>query len=209
MASWPHSYSDNERIAKDPNSDPALLRQLAEIGDLKVREKLALNPSTPSDVLIKFTKGGTPQLIYFAIANPGLPNSRREEIILDPEHEEHNTEACFKAIKYLNPIRPEIRDRIMARKITSQIVRLAENPNIDRETEGVLINSGSSDVRVFLASNPNVSTETLVQLLDDGSDVVREVAQQALNKRDVLGWSLGESIQLKHIITRKRFLFDD
>ena len=91
------SYETQLAIAKDPDTDPEVLRQLMESPQKNVRFFALRNPSMPVDVLQKYANDGDIRWIHSLTRNPALPKDIIRQIAT-AYPDDIDTQLCLAAL---------------------------------------------------------------------------------------------------------------
>jgi hypothetical protein len=148
-------------MAKNPNTDPEKLRQIADLGNYDLLVALAKNPSTPSDILMDFIKNPNKHSMVglTALGNPRLSPEELDELAKSTDRPNHwrkiaeNPSASAETLAWL-----------MSKNDESTDYNIAAHLNASPETLAELSNHSSYPVKANVAMNPNTPAEILIRL---------------------------------------------
>ena len=159
---------ENERVlAGNPDTNMSVLREIFRNSSNNYTLSLiALNPSTPKDVLLQFAKQG--KQIKSIAANESITGEIIEIILPQMKRDE-------KFILLGNPSAPRffLEENADPKKTDSCQKAIASNPATASELLDIFAHEGSETLRVCVASNPSASQDTLNFLASDADPLVR------------------------------------
>jgi ribosomal protein L17 len=174
----------NLRTAENPNVEPELLRQLAVSEDRAIREAVAANPNTPTEVLLKLAEAFPQQFLknpvlsllllenpnfaaeipYYALLNllkqPELP-----DFFLSSAANHSNPEILYLVAKHPNT--PDNALEEMARrnpKDTPLGLSIIKRQYVSEQVLSTIVEHSAIAVRLCLAKNPATSGNILAKL---------------------------------------------
>lgn len=174
----------NLRTAENPNVEPELLRQLAVSDDTAVREAVAANPNTPTEVLLKLAETCPQQFLsnpvfsllllenpnfvadipYYALINllkqPELP-----DFFLASAANHANPEILYLVAKHPNTSDRALEEMVRRNpKDTPLGLSIIKRENVSERVLSLLVEYSAIAVRLSLAKNPATSANILAKL---------------------------------------------
>jgi hypothetical protein len=170
--------------AENPNMEPELLRQLADSDDIAIREAVAANPNTPTEVLLKLAEAfpqqflNNPVLSLLLLENPNfaaeIPYYALLNLLKQPELPDFLLSSAAThanpEILYLVAKHPNTPDRAleeMARrnpKDTPLGLSIIKREDVSERVLSLLVEYSAIAVRLCLAKNPAISPNILAKL---------------------------------------------
>jgi ABC-type xylose transport system substrate-binding protein len=172
-------------VATNPNASPELLEELAKNRDKKIRQNLAANPNTPTQVLIKlgatfpFELLENPVFSLLLLENPNFLEEMPQETLLEllrcPSVPESFLEwaisqknSQIEQAVAENPGTPSTILELMADKASSGILRnIGANPNTPESVLEKLADKRDSSIRKAVAKNPKIPDRLVEKLARD------------------------------------------
>lgn len=169
-------FNTQRHVASDPATRVETLRGMADTNDYFMNLDLASNPSTPWDILDKFTdfRHYSSHIRAAVASNPSATKEMLYKLMKpgDP--------IVYKAIAE-NPITPlDLLEEITHKQsfefsdFSPAQAAVARNPNATRSMLVYLAGSKNYDVRAWVARNPNTPDSVLRQLAQDERWDVRD-----------------------------------
>ena len=159
--------------AKNPNTPPETLAELAKNESLDIRKAVAGNPNTPPEILTKLTKSEGWGVRMAVAKNPNTPPETLAELSKDED-------VCMAVANNPNTP-PETLAELAKDEIWVSRMVIAKNPNTPPETLAELAKDEELYVRTEATENPNyitlvkeVEIASLSNLLDEDESDVNE-----------------------------------
>jgi hypothetical protein len=179
--------------AKDPNTPPEILAQLAQHENKNVRAHVAVNPSTPPEALAQLAQDESGHVRYDVARNPSTPAEVLTKLAQD------EGELTVDAVAENPSAPPEILAQLAQGKWFTRSV-VASNPGTPTEILAQLAQDESASVRDSVAKNPSAPLEILAQLAQDESvSVMYGVAKNPNTPLEILS----KLAQSENVLVRK------
>jgi len=137
--------------------DIFILKELAESKDLQIKNSVAGNPNTPSDVLKELAKDERLALRRIVAGNPNTPSDVLKELAKEKDSQ-WPSEIFYD---FADPKVESILDSLTNGQQVRQTV--AGNPNTPKETLIELSKEKDQGMKIELAGNPNTPKEILIE----------------------------------------------
>lgn len=153
-----------ESAAKNPQTTPAKLAQLARSSNPIIAESVAANPSTPQDSLDSLAKTGSTDSILAVARNRSTSSSTLKDL------SGHRDPAVGSAVASNTQTSAEVLQELAkVRNVSDEIkLAIAMNPAAPERLLADLVSSHNSPdyIKMAVAGNPSSSPQTLDRLLD-------------------------------------------
>ena len=168
----------HEALAKNPQSSPKILKQLARLPDDIIRYYVAKNPSTSVETLLALSEDSDRQVRETALKNSNLSPNKHNEIILG----EYKLEIALEQqeqIEQANQILVQRTDspyalaRVLETGDRNAKISAARNRKTPTQVLEQLARDQDITVRKIVAENPNLPLNSFLELAQDTSIKVR------------------------------------
>ncbi|PAX52799.1 variant leucine-rich repeat-containing protein [Brunnivagina elsteri] len=174
----------NLRTAENPNVEPELLRQLAVSDDITIREAVAANPNTPTEVLLKLAEVFPQQFLknpvfsLLLLENPNfaadipyyallslLKQSELPDFFLSSAANHANPEILYLVAKHPNTSDNALEEMTRRNPRDTPLgLSIIKREDVSERVLSILVEYSAIAVRLCLAKNPATSPSILAKL---------------------------------------------